>query len=418
MIPVGSPRSSFVEKLPERAHHPRLDQLELAEQVVLAGVDLLRQRVAVAGRAAFEDVGDEDVAAREADLLEQRVEQPAGLADERQALLVLVRARAPRRRTSGRRRRCRSRRRRSVRGGGELRAARARLRLPPDGLELLAALSSGVRIALLTLDRRRRRTRGRHLRDGPRTTLTRSRYLREGTGLCIAIVGAGRLGTALAAALLRAGYAVRGPLGRGADARRRDGRAAVRARRRDRRRSGRGRRPARSSATAPAPPGSTSLAPHEAFSLHPLMTVPAGAPPTVFAGAGCAVDGTTPRALGDRRGAGGARSGMRADAGRRRGPRRLPRGRLDRVELPRHARGRRRAAGGDRRASIASCSCRSCAPRSRTGPPRAPSARSPARSPAATRRPSRASARRSRSARPTCCRCSTRWSTRRGAALV
>jgi predicted short-subunit dehydrogenase-like oxidoreductase (DUF2520 family) len=39
------------------------------------------------------------------------------------------------------------------------------------------------------------------------------------------------------------------------------------------------------------------LAPHEAFSLHPLMTVPAGAPPDVLRGAGCAVDGTTPRAL-------------------------------------------------------------------------------------------------------------------------
>jgi predicted short-subunit dehydrogenase-like oxidoreductase (DUF2520 family) len=39
------------------------------------------------------------------------------------------------------------------------------------------------------------------------------------------------------------------------------------------------------------------LAPHEAFSLHPLMTVPAGASPEVLAGAGCAVDGSTSRAL-------------------------------------------------------------------------------------------------------------------------
>jgi predicted short-subunit dehydrogenase-like oxidoreductase (DUF2520 family) len=39
------------------------------------------------------------------------------------------------------------------------------------------------------------------------------------------------------------------------------------------------------------------LAPHEAFSLHPLMTVPAGARPGVLRGAGCAVDGTTPRAV-------------------------------------------------------------------------------------------------------------------------
>jgi predicted short-subunit dehydrogenase-like oxidoreductase (DUF2520 family) len=35
----------------------------------------------------------------------------------------------------------------------------------------------------------------------------------------------------------------------------------------------------------------------EGFSLHPLMSVPAGSPPDVLRGAGCAVDGTTPRAL-------------------------------------------------------------------------------------------------------------------------
>ncbi len=112
----------------------------------------------------------------------------------------------------------------------------------------------------------------------------------------IAIVGAGRLGTALTAALTAAGYAVRGPLGRDADPGDAtvvllcvpDGEIAAAA------------------AAVPAGPvvghcsGATGLdvlAPHEAFSLHPLMTVPAGAPPTVFAGAGCAVDGTTPRAL-------------------------------------------------------------------------------------------------------------------------
>jgi predicted short-subunit dehydrogenase-like oxidoreductase (DUF2520 family) len=39
------------------------------------------------------------------------------------------------------------------------------------------------------------------------------------------------------------------------------------------------------------------LAGRDAFSLHPLMTVPAGSPPGVFAGAAAAVDGSTPRAL-------------------------------------------------------------------------------------------------------------------------
>jgi predicted short-subunit dehydrogenase-like oxidoreductase (DUF2520 family) len=115
----------------------------------------------------------------------------------------------------------------------------------------------------------------------------------------ISIVGAGRLGTALTAALTAAGYAVHGPLGRDADPGDAtvvllcvpDGEIAA--------------------AAAAVPAGRVGLlfghcsgatgldvlAPHEAFSLHPLMTVPAGAPPAVFAGAGCAVDGTTPRAL-------------------------------------------------------------------------------------------------------------------------
>jgi predicted short-subunit dehydrogenase-like oxidoreductase (DUF2520 family) len=111
----------------------------------------------------------------------------------------------------------------------------------------------------------------------------------------IAIVGAGRLGTALAASLRAAGRDVQGPLGRG-DAPANaaivllcvpDGEIA-------------------SAAAAIAPgqlvghcSGATGLdvlAGHEAFGLHPLMTVPAGAPATVFAGAGAAIAGTTERA--------------------------------------------------------------------------------------------------------------------------
>ena len=107
----------------------------------------------------------------------------------------------------------------------------------------------------------------------------------------IAIVGAGRLGTALAAALGTAR-----PHGRCEDARGADvvllcvpdaeiARAAA--------------------ALAPGAlvghcsgaTGLCALVPHEAFSLHPLMTVAPGASPGVLTGAGCAVAGSTPRAL-------------------------------------------------------------------------------------------------------------------------
>jgi predicted short-subunit dehydrogenase-like oxidoreductase (DUF2520 family) len=109
-----------------------------------------------------------------------------------------------------------------------------------------------------------------------------------------AVVGHGRLGTALAAALHASGMPVDGPLGRGADASTADvvllcvpdaeiaNAAACIA-------------PGRlvghcSGATTLAP-----LQPHEAFSLHPLMTVPeTGAR---FAGAGAAIAGSTDRAL-------------------------------------------------------------------------------------------------------------------------
>jgi predicted short-subunit dehydrogenase-like oxidoreductase (DUF2520 family) len=120
----------------------------------------------------------------------------------------------------------------------------------------------------------------------------------------IAITGAGRLGSALATALRDSGYPVTGPLGRGE-------------------------RPgavdavllcvpdaeiaAAAAALSPGPlvghcSGATGLevlAGHEAFGLHPLMTVPAGGAAR-FAGAGCAVAGSTDRALGAARELAGA----------------------------------------------------------------------------------------------------------------
>jgi predicted short-subunit dehydrogenase-like oxidoreductase (DUF2520 family) len=111
-----------------------------------------------------------------------------------------------------------------------------------------------------------------------------------------AVVGAGRLGHALAAALADAGITVEGPLGRGADPAADvvlltvpDGEIAAAAR---------ALTPHRAQFVGHCS-GATTLAPlrgHEAFSLHPLMTVPeGGAAP--FAGAGCAVAGATGAAL-------------------------------------------------------------------------------------------------------------------------
>ena len=107
-----------------------------------------------------------------------------------------------------------------------------------------------------------------------------------------AVVGAGRMGTAIAAGLRAIGPLRRGepvPAGVGVVLLCvPDGQIAAAA------------------ATVPEGPlvghcsGATGLEPlgdREAFSLHPLMSVPTGSGPEVLEGAGCAIDGTTPRAL-------------------------------------------------------------------------------------------------------------------------
>jgi hypothetical protein len=90
---LGDPGRAAAQQLrrevAERADDPRLDQPHLPPEVGLAGLDLQRLGVAVAGRAALQHVGDEDVLAGEADLFQQLVQQLAGAADERQALTVL-----------------------------------------------------------------------------------------------------------------------------------------------------------------------------------------------------------------------------------------------------------------------------------------------------------------------------------------
>ena len=120
-----------------------------------------------------------------------------------------------------------------------------------------------------------------------RTTLTRR----------MAVVGAGRMGTALAGALTGAGVRVDGPLGRGETVP--EAADAVLLCVPD------GQIEAAAAAVAPRAgllvghcSAATTLAPlagHEAFSLHPLMTVPERG--ASFAGATAAVAGATPRAL-------------------------------------------------------------------------------------------------------------------------
>jgi predicted short-subunit dehydrogenase-like oxidoreductase (DUF2520 family) len=109
----------------------------------------------------------------------------------------------------------------------------------------------------------------------------------------VAVIGDGRVGNALAAALRDAGLHVDGPLGRGATA---DGADIALLCVPDREIS---------TAAAPIAPGvlvghcsgASTLAPlagHEAFALHPLMTITgAGAP---LRGAGAAIAASTPRA--------------------------------------------------------------------------------------------------------------------------
>ena len=100
----------------------------------------------------------------------------------------------------------------------------------------------------------------------------------------------------------------------------------------------------------------------EGFSLHPMMSMPTGSGRRASCAArAAAVDGTSDRAL-DVAFALAAVLGHRRDARRRRGPRRLPRGRRDRRELPRRPGSLRRAAGGDGGHHPSSNSRRSCSP--------------------------------------------------------
>ena len=232
-------------------------------------------RVAVAGRPALERVGDEHVGARQADLVEELLEQLARLPDEGQPLLVLVLARrladehqvrvgVARAEHDGVARR------------GELRAAGAVPRLLVDGLERLSALLLRRRHDQRDAARRARATKPQPAHPCPRGSFV-PHHIVTGTPIrgldrprcnsSIAVIGQGRMGIALAAALRAPA-----PLGRGNDGAGAEivllcvpdsEIAAAAALRR-----ARPRRPLLGRDDA------GPLAPHEAFSLHPLMTVP------------------------------------------------------------------------------------------------------------------------------------------------
>lgn len=132
--------------------------------------------------------------------------------------------------------------------------------------------------------------------DGASESDARERLGTDSKRLQLAVVGRGRMGAALTAALCRAGYRVDGPLGRGADG---AGAEAVLLCVPD------AEIPKAAAEILPGPgrlvghcSGATrldALEPHEAFSLHPLMTVTRDG--ARFAGAGAAIAGTGPRAL-------------------------------------------------------------------------------------------------------------------------
>src|SRR5215217_1827203 len=281
----------------ERADHARLDQLDLPVQVRLAGVDLVELRVAVAGRAALEDVGDEHVGPLEPDLAEQLVEQLAGPADEREPLEVLLLA------------------------GGfadehQVGVGVARPEHHPGAalVQRAAGTATGLLVerheGLATLlcaaclhEAKPRSLRRRYPSSCwplPPTEWTgrRMHQISENLTARVGVVGPGRLGTALAAALREAGIAVDGPTGRGEPPRGCDSIVLC---------VPDGEIAAAAAAAAGAAPllGHTSgatplsaLGATAAFGLHPLQTfTEESSGLSAFAGAGCAIAGSTAEAL-------------------------------------------------------------------------------------------------------------------------
>ena len=125
-------REQLRREVAERRDDARLDQLDLPEEVRLAGLDLVGHGVAVAGRAALDDVRDVDVGARRA-RCPRAACRGACRPGRRTGSPACPRGSpAPRRRTSGRRsgRRRRTRPACALRRAGSACSRRLPLRAP------------------------------------------------------------------------------------------------------------------------------------------------------------------------------------------------------------------------------------------------------------------------------------------------
>ncbi len=330
------------------------------------------------------------VSAIEPDLGEQRVEQAPGLADERLALAVLVR---PRRLADEHQVGVRvshaedepasaspeadSRARHAIRGrarrgppGAPLRIARPSAQLKPQdrrpaffvsascgqaGLSFAGQAATAVG-ADLQLDPHAQNRPVFRMRELERTTTRHSHRLRRPRVGRPRRAWPSRLGARAqprrsGVARRRAGWSRRG-------ARRRGGRP-LRPGRRDRKCGRRHRRPRpgrRAHERRDEPQRPRAGAYRARFGLHPLQTVtgPESSAPGLR---GRRSRGRVRSALGAREDAGRARLACRRSRSTP-GDERLPRRRLGRLQLPRHARGQRRGGrrrGGDRRSSGGAC---------------------------------------------------------------
>ena len=80
-------------KCPERHDHPWLNQFDLTEEVRATGLNFIRHRIPIAGRAMLQNVADVDIAPRKFNRSENLVEELTCLSDKWSTKFVFSRAR-------------------------------------------------------------------------------------------------------------------------------------------------------------------------------------------------------------------------------------------------------------------------------------------------------------------------------------